>query len=58
VRVAVDSACSGRSGVVGHDDENDGVLSTIDFARIKGGKVFDVGVPWFREMLGEIGQLQ
>jgi len=35
--LAVKSALNGHSGVIGQDEENDGLLSIIDFARIKGG---------------------
>jgi pyrophosphate--fructose-6-phosphate 1-phosphotransferase len=44
------------SGVVGHDEDRGGVLRTIEFDRIKGGKPFDCTVPWFTELLEEIGQ--
>jgi diphosphate-dependent phosphofructokinase len=53
---AVESALHGRSGVVGHDEERNGALSTIEFPRIKGGKPFDLTTDWFREMLSDIGQ--
>jgi diphosphate-dependent phosphofructokinase len=53
---AVNSALEGRSGVVGHDEENRGTLSTIGFTRIKGGRSFDLKTDWFKTMLAEIGQ--
>jgi diphosphate-dependent phosphofructokinase len=53
---AVESALRGSPGVVGHDEERDGILSTIEFSRIKGGKPFDLRFDWFRNMLAEIGQ--
>lgn len=53
---AVDSALRGESGVVGEDEERGGELRAIEFERIKGGKKFDVSVPWFTELLSEIGQ--
>lgn len=56
VGVAVESAMGGVSGVVGHDEDRGGVLRTIEFDRIKGGKPFDCTVPWFTELLEEIGQ--
>jgi pyrophosphate--fructose-6-phosphate 1-phosphotransferase len=56
VGVAVESALAGRSGVVGHDDENGGRLGIIEFARIKGGKPFDLKTPWFVKLLSDIGQ--
>lgn len=53
---AVESAFRGESGVVGHDEEDGDRLKAIAFPRIAGGKAFDVTVPWFGELLGEIGQ--
>ena len=54
---AVASALRGESGLIGHDEEKGGELSTIGFSRIKGGKPFDPGVPWFTALLREIGQV-
>jgi pyrophosphate--fructose-6-phosphate 1-phosphotransferase len=54
--LAVESGLAGRSGVIGQDEENGGALAVIDFARIKGGKRFDLATPWFRELLAAIGQ--
>jgi diphosphate-dependent phosphofructokinase len=54
--LAVDSALAGTSGVVGHDEEASDQLSVIDFARIKGGKPFDITEPWYLELLTKIGQ--
>jgi pyrophosphate--fructose-6-phosphate 1-phosphotransferase len=56
--LAVDAALRGESGVVGHDEEADDVLRVCEFSRIKGGKAFDPSVPWFRDLLDEIGQPQ
>jgi pyrophosphate--fructose-6-phosphate 1-phosphotransferase len=53
---AVASALDGVSGVVGHDEERGGILRTIEFPRIRGGKAFEVAEPWFGDMLAEIGQ--
>lgn len=53
---AVNSALQNHSGVVGHDEEEGGILSTIQFSRIKGGKPFDLQMEWFRTILAEIGQ--
>jgi pyrophosphate--fructose-6-phosphate 1-phosphotransferase len=53
---AVDAALRGESGVVGQDEERGGELRAIEFERIKGGKKFDVTVPWFTALLREIGQ--
>ena len=53
---AVDAALRGESGVVGLDEERGGELRAIEFERIAGGKKFDTSVPWFTELLREIGQ--
>jgi pyrophosphate--fructose-6-phosphate 1-phosphotransferase len=53
---AVDSALRGESGVVGQDEERGDELRTIEFERIAGGKKFDVSVPWFTELLRDLGQ--
>ena len=49
-------ALNGQSGVAGLDEDKGGAMSCIGFPRIKGGKPFDIDLPWFGEMLGEIGQ--
>ncbi|MFL5260277.1 MAG: pyrophosphate--fructose-6-phosphate 1-phosphotransferase [Hyphomicrobiales bacterium] len=54
--LAVVCALSGRSGVIGHDEEHQGELRAIEFERIRGGKPFDTSAPWFTAMLEEIGQ--
>ncbi len=54
--LAVDCALRGEPGVIGHDEENGDVLSAIAFDRIKGGKPFDVTLPWYSELLAAIGQ--
>ncbi len=54
---AVKSGLAGVSGVVGHDEGRAGQpLRTIEFPRIRGGKVFDTGQEWFKSLLSEIGQ--
>jgi pyrophosphate--fructose-6-phosphate 1-phosphotransferase len=53
---AVDAALRGESGVVGQDEERGDELRAIEFARIAGGKAFDVSVPWFTELLRDLGQ--
>jgi diphosphate-dependent phosphofructokinase len=53
---AVESALAGVSGVIGHDEERGGKLRAIEFPRIKGGKPFDIGHPWFDQLLKGIGQ--
>ncbi|WP_130865383.1 pyrophosphate--fructose-6-phosphate 1-phosphotransferase [Acidipropionibacterium timonense] len=54
--LAVECALAGRPGVIGQDEENGDVLTNIAFDRIKGGKPFDVTLPWYTQMLEEIGQ--
>jgi pyrophosphate--fructose-6-phosphate 1-phosphotransferase len=53
---AVDAALRGESGVVAQDEDRDGELRVIEFERIAGGKKFDASVPWFTDLLREIGQ--
>jgi diphosphate-dependent phosphofructokinase len=53
---AVDAALRGESGVVGQDEERDDELRVIEFERIAGGKAFDVSVPWFTDLLRDLGQ--
>eukprot|EP00931_Biecheleriopsis_adriatica_P116794 TRINITY_DN92389_c0_g1_i1.p1 TRINITY_DN92389_c0_g1~~TRINITY_DN92389_c0_g1_i1.p1 ORF type:complete len:916 (-),score=203.42 TRINITY_DN92389_c0_g1_i1:29-2776(-) len=53
---AVECALRREPGVIGHDEDNGGVLRAIEFDRIKGGKPFEVGQSWFQEMLAQIGQ--
>jgi pyrophosphate--fructose-6-phosphate 1-phosphotransferase len=53
---AVDAALRGESGVVGHDEERGDELRAIEFERIEGGKAFDVTLPWFTDLLRELGQ--
>jgi len=53
---AVQCAMNHQSGVVGLDEDDNDVLSTINFDRIKGGKPFDTNNSWFQEMLWDIGQ--
>ena len=56
--LAVDAALRGESGVVGQDEDADDVLRVCEFSRVKGGKAFDPSVPWFAELLRQIGQSQ
>jgi pyrophosphate--fructose-6-phosphate 1-phosphotransferase len=56
VDLAVDAGLRGQPGVVGHDEDRDGVLRAIEFARIKGGKPLDIEQPWFGELLKSMGQ--
>ncbi|MEP6982804.1 MAG: pyrophosphate--fructose-6-phosphate 1-phosphotransferase [Sphingomicrobium sp.] len=55
-RYAVDAALRGESGVVGHDEERGDELRAIEFERIAGGKAFDASVPWFIDLLRDLGQ--
>lgn len=56
VDLAVECALRGESGVIGHDEDRDGILRAIEFPRIKGGKPFRTDSPWFLQLLREIGQ--
>ena len=56
VKQAVKSGLKGESGVVGHDEAKKNVLRTIEFPRIKGGKVFDTKAKWFTKLLKDLGQ--
>lgn len=56
VETAVDAALRGESGVVGEDQERGGMLRVIEFERIRGGKAFDTGAPWFTGLLRDLGQ--
>jgi pyrophosphate--fructose-6-phosphate 1-phosphotransferase len=56
VKHAVKSGLKGESGVVGHDEGRKGVLRTIEFPRIKGGKPFDPHAKWFVKLLKDVGQ--
>jgi pyrophosphate--fructose-6-phosphate 1-phosphotransferase len=53
--LAVECALRREPGVIGHDDDT-GILRAIEFPRIKGGKPFDIEMPWFNDTLAEIGQ--
>jgi pyrophosphate--fructose-6-phosphate 1-phosphotransferase len=53
---AVGAALRGESGVVGHDEERGDELRAIEFERIAGGKAFDASVPWFTDLLRDLGQ--
>lgn len=54
--LAVQAAFEEKSGVIGHDEEDDDILKVIDFKRIAGGKPFDITEEWFVEMMDGIGQ--
>jgi pyrophosphate--fructose-6-phosphate 1-phosphotransferase len=53
---AVDAALRSESGVVGQDEERGDELRAIEFERIAGGKAFDPSVPWFTDLLRDLGQ--
>jgi pyrophosphate--fructose-6-phosphate 1-phosphotransferase len=53
---AVKCALRRESGVVGEDEDHDGVIRACEFERIRGGKPFDVTQPWFTDLLKAIGQ--
>jgi pyrophosphate--fructose-6-phosphate 1-phosphotransferase len=41
---------------VGEDEERGNALRAIEFDRIKGGKPFNIKIPWFVRLLKDIGQ--
>ncbi len=51
---AVHSAIKGNNGVIGWDEDNDNILSCIDFNRIRGGKSFNTSQKWYQDMIKEI----
>ena len=51
---AVKSATAEKNGVIGWDEDNNNLLSCIDFNRIKGGKKFDINENWYKNMMNEI----
>ncbi len=55
---AVEAALNGQSGVVGMDEDENNEMRVISFARIKGGKPFDIKQNWFVQTLTEIGQMR
>ena len=57
VDMATTSALDGKSGVIGLDENCNNELKCIDFAKIKGGKPFDVNTEWFQQILKDIGQI-
>ena len=54
--LAAEAALRGESGVVGEDEDQGDQMRVIEFPRIKGGKPFDTNLPWFNDLLAEIGQ--
>ena len=55
-QLAVKSALKNNSGVIAMDEDNENIMSCIDFNRIKGGKPFNINADWFMKILTEIGQ--
>ncbi|QDV27584.1 pyrophosphate--fructose-6-phosphate 1-phosphotransferase [Aureliella helgolandensis] len=53
---AVECALARIGGVIGEDEQQGDELRAIEFERIKGGKPFDINLPWFGNLLSEIGQ--
>ena len=56
VDLAVECALRRQAGVIGHDEDQGGILRAIEFSRVKGGKPFEVDTPWFGQLLRDIGQ--
>ncbi len=54
--LAVECALRREGGVIGHDEDRSNTLRAIEFDRIKGGKPFDIDLPWFDELLAKIDQ--
>ncbi len=54
--LAVECAFRRESGVMGHDEDQGGILRAIEFPRIKGGKPFNLDTHWFTSTLSELGQ--
>ena len=51
---AVKIGIEGGNGVIGWDEEDNNKLSCINFNRIKGGKLFNTSLDWYRKMINEI----
>jgi pyrophosphate--fructose-6-phosphate 1-phosphotransferase len=54
--LAVQVALEGGSGLIGHDEDADGVLRAIEFERVAGAKAFDIGTDWFTALMADTGQ--
>ena len=52
----VQCALAGEGGVIGEDEDRKDELRAIEFDRIRGGKPFDIDVPWFGRLLEAINQ--
>ena len=55
--LAVECALKRDGGVIGHDEDQNNVLRSIEFERIKGHKPFNADQAWYQDMLKEIGQI-
>lgn len=55
--LAVECALRREGGVIGHDEDRNNVLRTIEFERIKGHKPFAADQQWYQQMLKDIGQI-
>lgn len=56
--LAVECALRHEGGVIGHDEDQRGVLRAIEFERIKGHKPFAVEQEWYQALLKDIGQIR
>lgn len=56
VDLAVETALTGGSGIIGHDEERGDELRAIEFDRIAGGGTFDPATDWFVDLQRAIGQ--
>jgi pyrophosphate--fructose-6-phosphate 1-phosphotransferase len=54
--VAVQSALSGISGLVGQDEDQANVIRACEFDRVAGAKPFNTEQEWFTELLKDIDQ--
>jgi pyrophosphate--fructose-6-phosphate 1-phosphotransferase len=54
--VAVQSALSGISGLVGQDEDQASVIRACEFDRVAGAKPFNTEQEWFTELLKDIDQ--
>ncbi len=57
VDLAVETALSGGSGIIGQDEERGDELRAIEFDRIAGGGAFDPTTDWFADLQRSIGQV-
>src|SRR5438045_8937496 len=53
---AVDAALRVQSGVGGQGEDAASELRAADIGRLAGGKSFDMSVPWFTDLLRDLGQ--